>query len=291
MTTRSPFRANMFYPGSPNTCRMAAQALLDEATLPPDLPARLIGGIVPHAGWVYSGPLAALTCKALAAATEQIDTVILLGADHVGLAAGGAVYAAGAWASPIGELEINESLADALLEADGRFVANELAHAHEHSLEVQLPFIQLLWPGVKLLPIMIEPAPDAADLGSSLGKLLSQRAENVIILGSTDLTHHGGHFPAPGGSGIASARYTESNDQRLLDRMAALDAEGVISEVTEHHNACGAGAIAATLACCRTLGASAGTLLAYDHSYNITHRQDPTTPDDTTVGYASVVFG
>ncbi len=290
MTTRSPFRADMFYPGQPGSCRQAAQKLLDAVALPHDLPARLVGGIVPHAGWVYSGPLAAMTLKALAA-TTQPDTIILLGADHVGLAAGGAVYPAGAWASPIGEMEIDTLLADALLEADGRFVANELAHAHEHSLEVQLPFIQLLWPGTKLLPIMIEPAPDAADLGTSLGKLLSQRAENAIVIGSTDLTHHGGHFPAPGGSGPASATYTEGNDRRLIERMAALDAEGVIGEVVEHQNACGAGAIAATLACCRTLGATAGALLAYDHSYNITRQHNPLATDDTTVGYASVVFG
>ncbi len=290
MTTRPPFRAEMFYPGSPQACHDSAQAILDAVTLPADLPGRLVGGIVPHAGWVYSGPLAAMTLQALAA-TTQPDTIILLGADHVGLAAGGAVYPAGAWASPIGEMEINHSLADALLEADGRFVANEIAHAHEHSLEVQLPFIQLLWPGTKLLPIMIEPAPDAPDLGASLGKFLTQRAENVIVIGSTDMTHHGGHFPAPGGSGPASAAYTEGNDRRLIERMEALDAESVITEVTERQNACGAGAIAATLACCRALGATAGTLLAYDHSYNITRQHNPLATDDTTVGYASVVFG
>jgi len=169
MNVRQPFRAGSFYEASPATCRTEASALLDAAELPGDLPAGLVGGIVPHAGWVYSGHLAAMTFKALAGAVKS-PTVVLLGADHCGTATAGEVYDRGAWASPLGEVEIDEPLAEALLAASDLLVANPAAHAREHSLEVQVPFIQLLWPGVKIVPILVAPSGDAVAIGEAVGR-------------------------------------------------------------------------------------------------------------------------
>ena len=289
MNIRQPFRAGSFYEASPAACRAEASALLEEAKLPADLPSRLFGGIVPHAGWIYSGRLAAMTLKALAGAVES-PTVVLLGADHCGTAAAGEVYDRGAWASPLGEVEIDEPLAEAMLAGSDVLAANPAAHAREHSLEVQVPLIQLLWPGAKIVPVLVAPSAAAVAVGEAAGRAAAGQDGPVVFVGSTDLTHHGGHFPAPGGRGQVGAEWAVANDRRMIDLMERMAAERVVAEAAQRQNACGAGAIAATISACRAMGATGGRCLAYDNSYEVTRRMHPGHTDDTTVGYASVVF-
>jgi len=289
MNIRPPVRAGSFYEASPSSCRHHAEKLIDSAEIPGDLPEKLFGGIVPHAGWIYSGKLAAKTLKALCRA-GRIDTFILLGADHTGVVRLGEVYDSGAWQSPLGEVSVDESLASAVLSTGGPFRANPQAHAMEHSIEVQVPLIQVLAREAKILPIAVPPADLAVEIGRHLGKAVTEYAGKAVVVGSTDLTHHGGHFPAPGGHGEVGMRWTVANDARMLKLIEAMDAEGVVPEAQARHNACGAGAIAATLAACREMGATEGICLEYTNSYQITHALYPQEPDDTTVGYASVVF-
>ncbi len=288
MSVRQPYRPG-FYGTSLRDCPAEVRRLLDGVQLPDDVPERLVGGIVPHAGWMYSGHLAAVTFKALAGAVES-PTVILLGADHCRTATAGEVYDRGTWASPLGEVDIDEPLADALVAACDLLIPNPAAHACEHSLEIQLPLIQVVWPGVKIVPILVAATADAVAIGRSVGEVAAVLDEPVVIVGSTDLTHHGGHFPSPGGLGRVGVQWTVANDRRMIDLMEQMAAERVVAESAEHQNACGAGAVAATIAACRAMGATAGRLLAYDNSYEITHRLYPGQADDTTVGYASVVF-
>jgi len=289
MNIRQPVRAGSFYEASLSSCRHHAQKLLDAAQLPADLPGRIFGGLVPHAGWMFSGGPAARTFKALAAAAP-IETLVLFGADHLGTVRRGEVYDSGVWQTPLGETAIDEDLAAAVLEASDLLRANPEAHAHEHSLEVQVPLIQQLAPAAKIVPIAVPPDPDAVAIGEAVGKTLAERFPTARVVGSTDLTHHGGHFPAPGGKGEAGERWTRANDRRMLDLIESLAAEQIVGEARAHGNACGAGAIAATIAACRSLGATRGITLEYTNSYEVVHRMYPDDPDDTTVGYASVVF-
>ncbi len=288
MTVRSPFRAGSFYDASSDDCRRHAGHLIAQAELPPDLPAVLYGGIVPHAGWVYSGRLAAMTFKALAAAGE-VETFVLLGADHVGAASEGEVYDRGSWRTPVGDLAVDEKLAAAILKADPALRANPQAHAHEHSLEVQLPLIKLLCPQARIVPVTVPPTALAMDIGRAVGRALAGWA-GVRVVGSTDLTHHAGNFPAPGGRGEVGVRWTVANDRRMIDLMERLSAQKVVNEAESRGNACGAGAVAATIAACRELGATRGICLEYTNSYQVVHAVYPDDPDDTTVGYASIVF-
>jgi AmmeMemoRadiSam system protein B len=282
-----------FYDGRPDPCRRHARTLLEEAQVPPALPAGRLGGIVPHAGWVYSGALAALTMKALHE-ESPLTTVVLFAADHWGTVRVGEVFEAGCWRTPLGDAPVHEALAAAILAADPdgtTFAANARAHAREHSGEVQVPLLQALAPEVQLVPIAVPPTPLAVRIGHTVGAVLAEGFPGVRVIGSTDLTHHGGgRFPAPGGRGKAGAAWSAANDRRMLDVIEALDAEAVIDESERRGNACGAGAIAATIAACRRMGATAARCLAYTNSYEITHRGHPDDPDDTTVGYASVVF-
>ena len=289
MSVRQAYRAGSFYEADPESCRREVQSLVLNAAIPSDLPSGIVGGIVPHAGWIYSGLVAMTTLKALD--IEQAPaTVVLLGADHFGTAFAGEVYDRGAWATPLGEIAIDEALAADVVAADARLAGNCSAHAQEHSLEVQVPLIQLLWPQAKLVPILLSPSTDAVDVGRAIGRAVKQQDQDVAIVGSTDLTHHGGHFGAPGGHGKQGVEWSVANDRRMIDLMEAMDAEHIVGEAHRHGNACGAGAIAATVAACAELGATAGRCVQYTNSYEVMHSLYPGHSDDTTVGYASVVF-
>lgn len=289
MNIRHPMRAGAFYEESPSSCRHHATKLIEEAKLPEDLPDRLFGGLVPHAGWMYSGKLAALTFKALAA-SGPIETVVLFGADHVGAVRQGEVYDSGVWRTPLGDAEVDADLAAALLKAGSGLRANPQAHAHEHSLEVQVPLLQVVAPAARIVPIAVPPTDLAVAVGEAVGKVLAERYPHVQVVGSTDLTHHGGHFPAPGGHHRKGVEWTVANDQRMIRLVEAMEVSKIIPEARERSNACGAGAVAATVAACRALGARRGLCLQYTNSYEIVHAIYPSDLDDTTVGYASVVF-
>ncbi len=281
----------MFYEADSNSCLKHVEQLLAGAQVPDALPKRLYGGVVPHAGWAYSGRLAALTFKALAGAAS-LKTVVLFGADHTGAVQLGEVYASGSWLSPLGQVPIDESLAKAVLAAGGDCCrANEDAHACEHSIEVQIPLLQVVAPDVRILPISVAPTPQAMDVGRAVAEAIGDRAGEVAIVASTDLSHHGGHFPAPGGRGEIGEQWTRENDQRVVDLAEAMDAESILPETSSHMNACGPGALTAAIVACKALGATRGICLEYTNSYVITHEQYPHEFDDTTVGYASIVFG
>lgn len=289
MVVRIPVRSGLFYERSPARCQQHARELLAAACVPDDLPATRLGGIVPHAGWVYSGRVAALTLRALLDVETQPQTVVLLGADHTGAAEQAEVYDSGAWGSPLGEVVVDEELAAALL-AESGFRANTAAHDFEHSLEVQVPLLAALAREVRILPITVPPDSRAVQVGRAVARAAARLSRRVAVVGSTDLTHHGGHFGNPGGRGPDSEAFTRRNDQRIIELLEKMDAEAIVPEAARHHNACGAGAAAAAVAACRELGAKGGRLLEYTNSYVITHAEDPAEPDDTTVGYASVVF-
>ena len=292
MTVRESYRAGSFYERSPDACRRHAEQLLRDAEPPDDLPEPIFGGIVPHAGWVFSGGLAAKTFKALDRGGP--DIWLLFGADHTGSVKMGEVFTEGVWRTPIGEAAIDEELASALLAAGDAFRANPEAHAFEHSLEVQVPLLLAMRPEARIVPVAVPPTPLAIEVGRTAGDLLRDRAENAApptaVLGSTDLTHHGGHFGSPGGQGAEGVEWARRNDRRMLDLIERLAAEEIITEAAERRNACGAGAIAATVAACRRLGATRGRVLEYTNSYEVLRRLQPGAPDYTTVGYASVVF-
>ena len=289
MNIRQPVRAGSFYEASALSCRHHAGKLLASVEWGQDLPINLFGGLVPHAGWAYSGRLAATVFKALDT-RQELSSIVLLGADHTGSATAGEVYDSGLWRTPLGDAPVDEELASALLASDPRLHANGDAHNHEHSIEVQIPILQTMNPDIQIVPIAMAPTTDAAEIGAAIGKTLAKSFPNSTVVGSTDLTHHAGHFPAPGGRGEQGVKWSVKNDRRLLDLIEQMAVEKIVPEVAQRGNACGAGAIAATMAACRELGATRGICLEHTNSYEIVHAIYPNEPDDTTVGYAAVVF-
>ncbi|MHB1293562.1 MAG: AmmeMemoRadiSam system protein B [Anaerolineae bacterium] len=284
MAVRLPVVAGMFYPSDAASCRTQIAQFLDAAKAV-TLPSPVKGGIVPHAGWVYSGATAGRVFAVLGQQPAP-ETVVLFGAVHRWGVHGASVYGSGRWMTPLGALEIDEPLAAAVV--DGATILND-PHAHddEHSIEVQLPFVRYLFPEAHILPVAVSPSPSSPEVGRRVAAAAAGLGRAILALGSSDLTHYGPRYGmAPVGSGERALIWTRQNDARLLDLVCHMQADDVLAEASAHHNACGAGAIAATIGCTAALGATNGTLLQQTTSYDIM----PSGPATDLVGYGAVVF-
>ncbi len=256
------------------------------------LPDRLVGGVVPHAGWVCSGRVAGLVWRALAG-RGGAKTIFLTGSVHTCELEQPALDTAEAWATPLGPVAVDQKLREAIAQLEG-FGVDDRAHVYEHSLEVNLPMVRHCFgEGVRFVPCMIPPSPRAAAWGEALGTLLARWPEPVLVVASSDLTHYGPNYGfMPAGPGEAGYRWAHGeNDRRLLERVADLDAAGAVADALEHHSACGGGAIAAVLAAARRLGAEAGHLLDHTDSVRELSRGGYYIDRTNSVGYAAVVLG
>ncbi|PID57793.1 AmmeMemoRadiSam system protein B [candidate division KSB3 bacterium] len=287
MSTRKACRAGSFYPADEASCRRELQRCFGDYHAP-DLPGSIRGGIVPHAGWIFSGSTAAKVFKSIHEKSAP-ESFLIFGAVHVrGVGRKASFFDRGSWETPCGTVPIDEELARMITENASDIVqADHHSHHDEHSIEVQLPFIQYLFPAAKILPIMVHPTEEAVSLGQRIATLLQNQQKQVCVLGSTDLTHYGPRFGfTPYGIGQHSLRLMKANDRKLLDLIVAMKAEHVIRETEIHRNACGAGAIAATIAAVKILGAERGHLLEHITSQDVI----PDRPASDFVGYAGIVF-
>ncbi|MBI3890913.1 MAG: AmmeMemoRadiSam system protein B [Candidatus Wallbacteria bacterium] len=290
MSVRQPHVAGSFYPGTASKCEeMLVRCLSTEAVLGAG-EHRVVGGVVPHAGWIFSGPTAGRVFRAVQE-SGGADTFILFGAVHVWGVDRPSVYARGAWRTPLGDAPIDEELAAALLDTMSGFLVDAPeAHESEHSLEVQVPFLQHLFPAARILPIMVPPMAEAARLGREVARVVeaSRGAKRVVALGSSDLTHYGPNYRfMPKGLGAGSLEWVKTqNDKRILDLAIAMKEDAIVSEAMGQMNACGPGAMAAACAFASQFGASTGRLVGYTTSYDVMPERQPT----SFVGYGGVVY-
>lgn len=271
--------AGRFYPADRATLERAVEAALAAARAPHG--PRPIALAAPHAGYEWCGRVLG---EAWARARgHAFDAAVVLGTNHAApWLARAAVWPVGAWRTPLGPVEVDEGLAEALLAAAGADVTSDAAaHREEHSIEVQLPFAQRAVPGVPVLPVLvgIEGAAACARFGRALAAALEGR--RALIVASTDLSH----FPARADA--------ERVDHATLEAAASLDlerlgralgepiAEGVRGLVT---CACGESPLRVAIAAARALGATRGTVLAYAHS--AAAGGDPS----RVVGYGALAF-
>lgn len=289
MHVRQPAVAGHFYPGSRRQCEAELEACLESCPVDPQprLTGSLIGGVVPHAGWIYSGAVAAQAIGTLARNADA-ETYVVFGAVHRRSAPHASVFARGAWSTPLGDIPIDEPLAQAVIGASANIVEDPAIHGGEWSIEVEVPFIQRLAPGVRLLPIMIPPLEDAHLIGRLVAEQANALGRKAVYLASTDLTHYGPMYAfTPHGEGIEGIRWAkEVNDRRMLDLIEAGRADQAVGEAMAHRNACGSGAVAATLAACQTGGAGRARLLRHTTSYEVM----PDRQAANAVGYAGMVF-
>lgn len=291
MQIRKPVVAGQFYPGQHDLCVDQINECLDEIPLSESLPETIAAGIVPHAGWVFSGALAALVFSAIRQQHDKVNTFIIFGAAHGYFGPSPAVYDRGSWSTPIGQAAIDEELAEAVL-AGGTAVSDPQAHGSEHSIEVQVPFIQYLFGGAKILPILVTPNEQAVKLGESIGEIIAaDEHKKIICIGSTDLTHYGPRYGfTPMGTGSEALKWAgEVNDKEFIDLALKLEPEGLLKSAAENCNACGAGAVATAIAAAKKLKKTQGQLLAQTNSNEIMAQKMSNTSAES-VGYAAIVF-
>ncbi|MCJ7730555.1 MAG: AmmeMemoRadiSam system protein B [Sedimentisphaerales bacterium] len=290
MQTRRPIVAGQFYPRGRADCVDEINEYLNEASFSEPLPAEVAAGIVPHAGWTFSGLLAAMVFSAVKQRHENVDTFVIFGAAH-GYFGSPAVYDKGIWVTPLGEAAIDEALAEAILNS-GTAVSDADAHSNEHSIEVQVPFIQHLFADAKILPIVVPPSREAVSLGEAVGGIVAgEKNKKIVCIGSTDLTHYGPRYGfTPMGTGAKALRWaSEVNDKKFIDLVLKLDTIGLLASAAENLNACGAGAAAAAVAAAKKLGKTKGVLLAHTNSNEVMIKKMGTSSTEA-VGYAAIVF-
>jgi len=269
--TRHPAVAGMFYPREAPALRKMVDGFFAAVDASP-VPAR--GAIVPHAGLVYSGQCAAHVL----ARTAVPPVVVILAPNHTGrcTAPGGAsVWPRGAFATPLGEVPIAEALADALLARCDLTADDHVAHAAEHAVEVELPFLQVLRDDVSLLPIVLawEEWRRAEHLATDLAGLLRDWPQPVLLVASSDMTHY------------ESAAHAKAKDEKALEAVTRLDGKGLLDVCRrEHVTMCGRGPAAVVVEACRQLGAAEATVVDYRHSGDVTG------DDSSVVAYAGVVI-
>ncbi len=291
MQTRKSIVAGQFYPGQHDACIDEINDFIDAIASNESLPETIVGGIVPHAGWTFSGSLAALVFSAIRQQHEKVHTFVIFGAAHGYFSAVPAVYDRGFWETPLGEVPVDEDLADQVLDA-GPCESDCSSHRNEHSIEVQIPFIQYLFAGAKVLPVLVPPSEQAITLGENVGEIIS-RNENkkIVCIGSTDLTHYGPRYGfTPKGVGRDALQWVDSvNDKKFIDFALKLEPQALLASAAENCNACGPGASAATIAAAKKLGSKKGLLLAHTNSNKVMLSKMGTSSADS-VGYAAIIF-
>jgi AmmeMemoRadiSam system protein B/AmmeMemoRadiSam system protein A len=276
---REPAVAGQFYPADSSALRLAVTRFMDEAL--PKRTDRPLAIIVPHAGYVYCGQIIADGFRQ--AQGQPYDLVVILGANHTTAGFGGvSVYTQGSFRTPLGDAVIDEEAAERLLDEDADCVFDPRVHEKEHSIEVEIPFVQTLFPDAKILPIVIG-SPDLAlctRLGEALAIVLKDR--RVLIVASSDLSHY--------------PRYEDARivDKETLKAVALLDAKAVQATIEDQMEqgipelstcACGEGPILTSIVFAKAQGANRATIVSYANSGDAL-----VGTEDRVVGYGSVAL-
>jgi AmmeMemoRadiSam system protein B len=274
-TIRQPAVAGMFYPGTRSALeRAVAECFERAATEAADTgPPRAVPGVVvPHAGYTYSGKTAARVFQAV----DVPGRIMVLSPNHTGLGPALSIWPpAGAWRTPLGDVPVDAELTDALLEACPLLRADETAHLREHGVEVELPFIQTRRPDARLTAVVLRTqAPETMKaLGAAIATVVAACPDPVLVVASSDMNH------------FEDQARTLEKDQLAIDRMLALDPDGLLDTCRRHSiSMCGVGPTAAMLHALHTRGLSRAELL--DHCTSA----DVSSDRSRVVGYAGLLF-
>ncbi|HEV8361401.1 MAG TPA: AmmeMemoRadiSam system protein B [Candidatus Thermoplasmatota archaeon] len=287
---RPPAVAGSFYPEDADALAREVEACFTHALGPGRAPSTAGGPrtlralVVPHAGLAYSGPIAAHAYAALAH-DGLPDGVVVVGPNHAGFG-GLADLSTQAWRTPLGVAAQHAGLRAAL--EGGIVTADDDAHAPEHSVEVQVPFLQ--WLGrragrdVPFVPVLmgLQDETTTEELAEALAGAVQRSGVDAVLIASSDLEHAGPNYSVRPPRGIAVDQFARAQDERALKAIEALDPAKLLDEVRRHEiTMCGAGPVAAVLGAAKRLGASEARVLAHATSYDVK-------PHHSCVGYAAV---
>jgi AmmeMemoRadiSam system protein B len=268
---RQPAVAGRFYPADAQRLRADIESFTAWPSDTAEPKIRALGCVVPHAGYMYSGHVAGAVYRRL----ELPRRLIILCPNHTGLGEPLAIMSQGAWHTPLGDAEIDHELAADLKVRMPLLSEDEDAHRSEHALEVQLPFLQVLDPGFRFVPIAIGTSnfEVLSALGVAIGNTVAQCDERVLVIASSDMNHY------------ESDSITRVKDQRAIDQLLALDPRGLYDVVRAGNiSMCGYGPAVAMLTAARKLGATNAKLLRYATSGDVSGDKD------MVVGYAGIAI-
>jgi hypothetical protein len=245
--------AGTFYPGTRERLRLALQDLMPAAA--PRQPA--LGLVVPHAGYLYSGKVAG----AVYGRVEFPEVFVILGPNHTGLGAGAAIMTSGEWETPLGRVPIDTAVARAILGESAVLEEDPLGHAREHSIEVQLPFLQYFDIPFTFVPISLFSHELVAcqAVGRAIANGVRASGKRTVFVASTDMSHY------------VSRKEASAKDRKAIDAILALDPDGLHRVVLrEGISMCGFHAATAMLVAAKALGGTAAELILYTDSGEVT---------------------
>jgi AmmeMemoRadiSam system protein B/AmmeMemoRadiSam system protein A len=267
MTIRNPSAAGFYYPASPAEIKAMFAEYIDKSTPKEEV----VGLLMPHAGYPYSGAVAGATISRVAFK----DTFIIMGPSHSGMGKPFSVMPEGTWRTPLGEVEVDEELARKIIALSRYAEEDYMAHEDEHAVEVQVPFLQYIKPDVRIVPIILLGASLEIykEIGHAIARAIKELKREVVILASGDMTHH---------EPQESAR---RKDMAAVEAMLALDED----ELTRRYNnlrisMCAHGPVATLIAAAKELGVTGAELVMYQTS------GDAIGDYSSVVGYAGVLF-
>jgi MEMO1 family protein len=277
---RPPAQAGIFYPDTEGALRTQIHSCFLHPLGPrsiPSIPAthddRLVAIVVPHAGYDYSGPVAANSYYRLASSGLR-ESVIILGPNHTGYGSGVSTMTEGQWATPLGEVPLDKSLATSIIRLSGLVDVEEEAHRREHSIEVQLPFLQFIYPRrFQFVPIcmMLQDLETSMEVGEAIAK--ASKGTGAMLIASSDWTHY------------ESQESAKKKDMEAIHVVLEMDEKKFQDTIEDKHvSACGYGPVTAVLHASKILGAKQAKLLSYQTS------GDTVGDKRSVVGYAAIAF-
>jgi len=277
---RHPSQAGAFYAGTAQSLKAQIEGCFTHRFGPGKLPKvvedglrNVVGLICPHAGYMYSGSVAAHAYYNLAV-DGRPDVVVIFGPNHTGRGSALALMNEGVWRTPLGDVEIDTLTAKQIVDESRIVDVDDSAHTFEHSIEVQLPFLQYLYGSTfKFVPIcfLMQDLESSREVGRAVAKALS--GKNSLIITSTDMTHYEPHEQA------------QRKDKMAIDAVAKMDEELYYSTVeSQNISTCGYGPTVAVITAAKLLGAKRAQLLCYKTS------GDVISDFSSVVGYASMSF-
>lgn len=264
---RRPVVAGQFYPQTEASLRKMLSGLIDPASEKQDA----IGVIMPHAGYVYSGYVAGLTISKVALK----KTVIILGTSHTAAGERFSIMTEGKWATPMGEVKIDVEIAESILKESALLKKDTTAHLYEHSIEVELPFIQYLENDIKIVPIVISQGSLAEyqKLGEEIASGFQKVGRSGLFMASTDMTHY------------ESEEIAKQKDRLAIDAILDMDEEKLFNIVRQKNiSMCGIAPACALISLCKKLGATKSGLVKYQTS------GDTSGDYSSVVGYAGMII-
>jgi MEMO1 family protein len=286
MNTRQALFAGSWYPAGASECEKEIRNFLSDARFRVTAEKPFVGGVVPHAGWHFSGSLACNVIAALQdkAAEEAPDVIVVFGM-HLAPDSPNIIMADGAWETPFGDIAIAAGMAAELVKQFSFHIETPARFIQDNTIELQLPFVKYFFPRSRLLPIGAPPADATLDLANAVAAAAEKLNLKIKIIGSTDLTHYGPNYGfAPAGPGKKGFGWVkDTNDRTIIELMKAMDAAGVIREGLSSHNSCCAGAAGAAITASKALGATSAHMVGYSSSYE-------KNPGDSFVGYAGLLY-